>query len=436
MLNGSFKVTNLELDQFIKVSEDTSEIHANSHYAHLNGYSDRVVHGAFFISSLLSKFPEITNQQFTAKADFFHPVIVDRIYFASLMTKGSRGLVFEVSKNEIVHLRISIETTAAATNIDQSKNFEFKTLLDNDLSKVSDFVQDDVLQAIFEMSRYVGTIKPGSNAILRRVEILKERRGKIGSPVTSSESYKNQIYGRERKFVNGIVKSFSLARDFETVDSKKLWISSLVPQRTKNGEFAVVTGALGKLGFTSAVVLSNLGYSVIGIIRKHDSTSNALSIDLASQGLSIKFQDFDEFISNLSVIPSDKVKIIVHCSSPKIRSNFEMFDLNYLIDLNKLFSEQMEDLLSVLHKVNHLVVPSTAYLDSESVPGYFEYVEAKRLQEVTAQNLKSRNQGLSLYMPRLASFKSRHSQLTAGDNDSEVRGFLLGLSEFLSNVQA
>jgi hypothetical protein len=436
MLNGSFKVTNLELDQFIKVSKDTSEIHANSHYAHLNGYSDRVVHGAFFIASLLSRFPEITNQQFTAKADFFHPVIVDQMYFARLITKESPGLVFEVSKNEIVHLRITIEVTEAATNIGQSKYLEFKTLLDNGLSEVSDFVQNDVLQAIFEMSRYVGTIKPGSNAILRRVEIFKERRGKIGGPVTSSESNRNQIYRRERKFENGTVTSFSLARDFETVDSKKSWISSLVPQSTKNGEFAVVTGALGKLGFTSALLLSNLGYFVIGIIRKHDSTSNALSIDLASQDASIKFQDFDEFKSNLAMIPSDKIKIVVHCSSPKIRANFEMFDLNYFMDLNKLFSEQMEDLLSMLHKVNHLVVPSTAYLDLESVPGYFEYIEAKKLQEATAQNLKSRNQGLSLYMPRLASFKSRHSQLTAGHSDSEVRGFVLGLSEFLSNVQA
>lgn len=434
MQTVEFEISDLEVDLFISISKDSSNIHSNSHFARLNGYPDRVVHGAYFLVSLLLQMPELLDHRFTARADFFYPIIVNQKYVASLSAKDAHRFTFEVSKVDVVFLRISIETTHKVIDFPQNIYFDMKPLLKNSLSNVSKSLRDEVLEAIFEMSRYVGMTKPGNDAILRRVEMVKDTASEIGKAISCSESFVNGIYLREVKLKNGILKSYSLARDFETFDSKKEWIGSLAPQVTRKTEFAVVTGAMGKLGLTAAIVLSNLGFSVIGIIRSHDSTSNAVSSELAALDLRIEFQDFDEFIGNLKYFPKDKIKILVHCSSPKISANFNTFDCAYYLELKKVFSDQMEELFLELVYVNHLVVPSTTYLNSESIPGYHEYIEAKRLQEVTAETFRRKRPGLSLYMPRLAPFKSRHSQLTSGSDDSEVRNFAYDLSKFAGEI--
>ena len=434
MQSKEFEISDLEVDLFVGFSRDSSKIHANSHFAQLNGYSDRVVHGAYFLVSLLLWIPELLTHRFTARADFFYPIIVNQKYVASLSAKEAGRITFEVSKSDVVFLRISIETTLKFTDFPQSIVFDMKCLLNNSLSVVSKSLQDEVLEAIFEMSRYVGMTKPGNNAILRRVEMVKDAGSEIGQAVSSSESFENQIYLREVQHENGNLKSYALARDFETIDSKKEWINSLAPQVTRETEFAVVTGALGKLGLTSAIMLSHLGFSVIGIIRSHDSTSNAVSSELAALNLGIEFQELDEFIGNLSSFPKDKITVFVHCSSPRITANFEMFDRAYYLELNKVFSDQMEELLLKLVYINHLVVPSTTYLNSESIPGYLEYIAAKKMQEVTAETFRRKRRGVALYMPRLAPFKSRHSQLTAGNDDSAVREFAYGLSKFVCEI--
>jgi hypothetical protein len=430
-----FDVSSLEVDLFIQASKDFSKIHTDPHYAKLNGYADRVVHGAYFLLSALFRNPELLGERFTARADFFYPIVVNQKYVASYYAQEGPRIIFEVSKNEIVHLRITIEARQAIVNFPQNIEFDFESLLKKNLSKVSSSGHNQLIQAVFEMSRHVGTIKPGNNAILRRIEIVKGRESKLGKLVSTSESFKNQIHLREINYENGFIKSYSLARDFETIDAKNKWISFIAPQMTRKNEFAVVTGALGKLGLTSAILLSNLGFSVIGIIRSHDSISEAVISELATLDLRVKFQKLDEFIEDLSSIPNNKIKILVHCGSPKIKPNYEAFDHRYYLELRKVFTDQMEQLLTKLNSISHLVVPSTSYLDIESIPGYLEYVKAKESQEACAETFKEERQGLSLYMPRLAPFRSRHSQLTSANDDSVVQSFALGLSEFVGNVE-
>ena len=434
MLTEEIEISGLEVDLFIEASKDSSKIHADSHYAKLNGYSDRVVHGTYFLVNILFRIPQLLDKRFTVKADFFYPIIVNERYIASYYGEEGSRVTFEVTKNEIAYLRITIEIGQAIDNFPQTIELSFRSLLEKRLTEVLNTEQNQMMEVLYEMSRYVGTIKPGNNAILRRVEIIKDKESEIGGLVSITESFENQIYRREICHENGSIKSYSLARDFETIDVKNKWIRPIASQMTMKDEYAVVTGALGKLGLTAAMLLSNLGFSVIGIIREHNSTSDAVISDLATLEFRIKFQTQDEFIEDLSYIQNSKIKILVHCASPKIKANFEVFNGEYYLELRKVFTEQMENLLSELVFVSHLAVPSTAYLEVESTPGYLEYKEAKKSQEACAETFKREMQNLSLYMPRLASFKSRHSQLTSMNDDSEVLSFAFGLSEFVGDL--
>ena len=401
-----FNITAKEGLNFSKLSGDNNPIHLNDTVGYNSLFGEKICHGCLVII----KFFNLINLEkiIKNKKKYFVKIIFFRHFSYQKkisIVKKKNCFFFYQSQLIIAELKINFRNEISNFDLDNYKNFKID-IKKNKLSK-----NKNISLALCNLSKYVGTIYPGENSIIREITV----------------NYNNKFNFSEKKiliFSKKIDTRFPLIYnrmnyqkydiEFQTLIRPKLKPNKIIPtKKIKN----IVKKMDDKIIIVGAG--SGIGKELLGILKMNKklkivATYNKNKFLLKNKNIKTIQLDIEKSINKIKNLVNSMKKLkLYYFATPKI--NLDIKNKEYVNLYKRFYVKYPLDILNSFKGQNiEFFYPSTIYVDKiKTAYSQIKKVAETKLKKIASKNVKvnvlridevNTKQNLSLSNKKLPSF--------------------------------
>ena len=261
----NFSITRKEGINFSKLSGDTNKIHINERTGYNSYFGFNICHGVL----VLFKFFKIINiknkienkKQFNVNIDFNNPAFYNTTISVKQISQNAKKFSYKLVQKKniiaIINIHYNYHNNFQIKKITGSKRLKLNKKLFNYYLKSS---TDPILGAILcSLTKYVGTIYPGKNSIITKINInfnlLRENKKKFISIISNLVDKRLPLIENKLKYKNYVI-------NFETLLAPKLKINFNKP----NTNFLQLINSI-KENVLIIGASSGIGYDLLNLFK-------------------------------------------------------------------------------------------------------------------------------------------------------------------------
>jgi hypothetical protein len=427
LLEKRISFSKSELDDFAIFSGDFNPIHCDSVYANLNGFPERIVYGALVIARIIGSIG--IKNVIALRADFINPIFLQKEVEVRICRVGIKQLTVELYSENQVKVKSNFLLIGENTFLENSELAPLQL-------RNPTIEGNEVFSLLGQISRLVGMHEPGELALIRTITLNRKpiTSASIPTPIVSHSRNRFNVFRTSIDAGELLIESFAIERNFKSTSEILQEIKEIFPilEVTTRPRKVWVFGITGTLGLRIGLLSALMGHEVYGVYRSAEVRAQEIEKVSLDFKLNMKLVQNPIFQQTRNRNSMESGQIICYCASPRISTNFGVFDEELWGVYKEVYVEELKLVIDSFSKAQGYFVPSTIYLDTD-LPfrnGNAEYCLAKAAQE---DLIRSRIEKSKVFMPRIGMFPGRHSQINI---TSENRVLPVVLREFKEWLQA
>ncbi len=412
-----FNITSKEGKDFAKYSGDNNPIHLNDTVGYNSLFGEKICHGCLVVLkffNLINLDKIIKNKKrYIIKIIFFRHFSYER---KINIVKKNNCFFFYQSQLIIAELKINFKNEFTNINLDNYKVFKVGTKIKNKIYK-----NKNISFALCNLSKFVGTVYPGENSIIREITLNYNHDFKFSEKLLI---HSKKIDARFPLINNKMsYKNYDIR--FQTLIRPELKPNKTIPtKKIKN----IVNKMDDKIIIIGAG--SGIGKELLSIFKlnkklKIVATYNKNKFHLKNKNIKTIKLDIEKSIDKIKSLANKMKKLkLYYFATPKI--NLDSKNKEYTNLYKKFYIKYPLELLNTFKGQNiEFFYPSSIYVDKiKSTYSKIKKIAEIKLKKIECKNVKvnllrieevNTKQNLSLFNKDLPSFtkllnKNKHYQ--------------------------